>query len=127
MSVQVEAQFCGQCGHNLAPAPSAQKTSETSQEPDLPVPLPPNPQLTADDSLTYVLPSPSFSERPETHKQLERDSEPSMAPQAIENLSAEQSESPFTTHSPFTTQVQLQSARLVHLQSNTFIELPEHL
>lgn len=126
VSVQVEAQFCGQCGYKLTSAPSAPNTSGASQEPELPVPLPPTPQLTADDSLAYVL--PSLAKRPETPIQPEREPEPSVTPQTIGDQKVGRSTpSPFATHSPFATQIQRQSARLVHLQSNTFIELPQHL
>jgi hypothetical protein len=120
VSVQVGAQFCGQCGYNLAPFHSP---SETSNANDFPAPLPPNPQLTTEDSLTYVLPMPSLAERSEMQQHLAE----GQAPNVTEDLRAEAPNSPFATHSAFATQIQLRSARLVHLQSNTSIELPQHL
>jgi hypothetical protein len=127
VSVQMGAQFCGQCGYNLAPVPSASEAS-TPVADDFPAPLPPSPQLTAEDSLTYVLPIPSFAERSEIQPHLKGGLAPNAAPQIVENLRTEaDSNSPFATHSAFATQIQLQSARLVHLQSNTSIELPQHL
>ena len=123
VSVQVEAQFCGQCGHNFVPTSVHSESSAGEEEPELSVLLPPQPQLSAEDSLTYVLPLPSFAESSETRKRLENRTEPgSTAPQITQNQGGDD-----TAHSPFATKIQMQAARLVHVQSNTFIELPQHL
>jgi hypothetical protein len=96
-SVQAGAQFCGQCGHRLAlHAPTADKLETTIQ---LPAPAPPNPKLTLHQMPAHV--APFIAEESRT---------------PVVNTPPQRLTPPLTSN---------RSVRLVHLQSNTFIELPQ--
>lgn len=106
------AQFCGQCGCQLASASPAKEIVEEQ----VPPPPPPTPQLTperqripeiASVPKTDAAPAPSNSQGVS-----ETDTLPQMLTPEIGRSSP--------------TYIQLQAARLVHLQSNTFIELPHY-
>ncbi len=110
-AVQVGAQFCGQCGYGLEQPPVI-SSNVAENELALPAPQPPNPQLTADEIPTYIR-AQRIDSSLESLRKLGNEAPPSPLPH-IEH-----------SYSTPPTQIQRQSARLVHLQSNTFIELPQ--
>ncbi|MGB7417494.1 MAG: FHA domain-containing protein [Thermosynechococcaceae cyanobacterium] len=95
-SLQAGAQFCGQCGHSLAPHASrvADKLETAIQLPPL---SPPNPKRTIHQIPAHVAPFIAEETRPV----------PTIAPPAQPAPAANR------------------SVRLVHLQTSAFIELPQ--
>ena len=136
--VEPDATFCGQCGFNLLPemTENTAKSTETivntseipeaeeSQKPD-PVVLPTIPSIETSSSAKSVTmelektigPDPAMSVNIETEE--------------TGNPSEEKTEKPTTpsitppTNSP--TKLQTYQARLLHLQSNTTVEIPQNL
>jgi pSer/pThr/pTyr-binding forkhead associated (FHA) protein len=108
--VEIKARFCGQCGFNLQLAQGAAilNPKETSSERLLPEPPAPEPVM------TYVDPDLS-SDRPEpTYQPVSAAvSEPEAEPEDVE------------TGTP-STQIQILSAALLHVQSNTLIGLKDY-
>ncbi|MGD1854727.1 MAG: FHA domain-containing protein [Leptolyngbyaceae cyanobacterium] len=120
--VQADASFCGQCGHSLA-----QKTAEPTPTPDPALPaeppsVAPSAELVDPDPL--VLPDPLPIEPPPP---LPAETVPETIPTAVDIYS----EPPITQPAPdvATPQTQIQSitARLLHVQTDTIMELPAGL
>jgi pSer/pThr/pTyr-binding forkhead associated (FHA) protein len=115
-TVQADASFCGQCGFNLRTATVSQSHPET---PDPIVNLPPDlidlDPLVSPDPLVV---SPDMSP----------DSSPAV-PELEEPTPAISSSHPQGVAAPVSsaTQLQQQSAKLLHLQTNVVIELPPGL
>ncbi|TVQ56351.1 MAG: FHA domain-containing protein [Spirulina sp. DLM2.Bin59] len=113
-SVQSDASFCGQCGHNLqASEPVIMNESQNTPPPlpDLPEPDFPPPldfDESAFDESTFDPPESTAFNSPETPPPLPTPA-PSPAP------------------SPAKTQLQVQVASLLHIQTNTELSLPQHL
>jgi hypothetical protein len=140
--VQSDASFCGQCGFNLrnaqtsgqAPAPASATVAPDFDIPDLeppdplvvPEPLIANvqtPDLSAGASMPDLPPPPPAAEA------LAVEEQPDLAiasSSGVGNTIA-QPPPPNLSEPPSKTQLQIQSARLLHLQTNTTIELPQHL
>lgn len=131
-AVQTDASFCGQCGYNLRTAASTQPAESAfnpvlepsaapSAVPDL-LPLdplvPPDPlvapPIPIPNSAPVLEPAPVSAETPTPM--------PSQPP-----AQAEVSRSPATGQSSSTTQLQQQTARLLHLQTSASLELPQSL
>lgn len=132
-SVQADASFCGQCGFDLrtvtaheatatppAPAPvSAQASVDPLAAPSL---MPPDP-LVVPDPIPFNDPgvaTPIASSEPDP---LGASSLPvTMPPQAVQP-----SEPPMPPSPPTATRLQVTQARLLHVQTNSLLELPSTL
>ncbi|HEY9874435.1 MAG TPA: FHA domain-containing protein [Candidatus Obscuribacterales bacterium] len=132
-SVQTDATFCGQCGSGLKP--SSQQTGGNTPPPD---PLPDLPPLETPDPLIPAETLVASSQAP--NQELSSSSLPYPDPAAPlpatvvsqpSGSSYEASVSPPTPPAASTgaakTQLQLQTSRLLHVQTNTMIELPPNL
>jgi len=148
-AVQTDAAFCGQCGFNLRPGSSVPEVETTSvaassvgptvvspSQPDL---IPPQPLVAPEPLVTGNL-GPSlaiFSQRdPLSIPTLPEPPlpEPSLSPPVpvtTEAVATAVNTSPSVANQPAVgvakTQLQQQSARLIHVQTNTPIELPHNL
>ncbi|MEO0867191.1 MAG: zinc-ribbon domain-containing protein, partial [Cyanobacteria bacterium J06642_11] len=126
--VQADASFCGQCGHSLAPQPNA-GTPVVAPPPPLPVdPAASAPELAPD----LVEPDPLVSPEPLTvapPPPLPADPIPENIPTAVDvhNESAVTPPIPPNIAVASQTQIQSLSARLLHVQTDTLIELPAGL
>ncbi|MGB3208636.1 MAG: FHA domain-containing protein [Crinalium sp.] len=124
-SVQTDATFCGQCGSSLKPSTSAK---EVANAPDL---VTPDPLVAPETLVVNPQASPQMPSLPDP--QIAPDLEiPATAistpPQAEAQASVNPSTPPSTTPSGSAkTQLQLQTSRLLHVQTNTLIELPQNL
>jgi ribosomal protein L40E len=113
-TVQTDATFCGQCGYNLqseqSPSSEPEPISENQTAPDLEavpetmVSLPPRPDNLETESSAPLTPPPPLPSQP---------------------VSASELESPAQVAAP--TQMQRQTASLLHQQTDTKIELPQNL
>ncbi len=103
-TIQLDATFCGQCGLNLPPAENAEQLRETMVN-------------------TSDLPGSVENQNPD----------PVVTPviQSIENselvMSKPESEEKTAPPCPAPTLLQIRAAQLVHLQTNTTIEIPSNL
>lgn len=134
-AVQTDASFCGQCGFNLqAPSgsPAADPLSQTLS-PDFDIPdLPPVEPLLEPEVLLGIQPSPlpsgvkpSLSQPLETSAPVETQSSGTAA---MPSTVAQAPITPTPVGSPtYNTQLQTQVARLLHVQTNTLVELPTNL
>lgn len=123
-SVQTDASFCGQCGFDLRA--SAQGTDEpllpptitpgASASPDAPDAIVPDPLIAPDPLLVELQPPPPVSVEAEPPSSpLEPEPVTPLAPAAaVGNVGGR-------------TQLQVQTARLLHVQTNTVVELPQNL
>lgn len=145
-TVQTDASFCGQCGFNLQAAPvGTGVTSAPGSLPDIPDLVTPDPLVSPDPvSVGSQQPSP-VSPLPATvvnqpiSAAAGNESSPdpatlpppptSVASQSATSAPANSSPPPPPLSSPGAakTQLQLQSAYLMHIQTNTKIELPSNL
>ncbi|MEB3213863.1 MAG: FHA domain-containing protein [Leptolyngbyaceae bacterium] len=131
-SVQSDASFCGQCGFNLkAAAPATPAQEPASPPPPVPAGItPPDPEIP-----DLVAPDPLV--QPEA---LSASVPPPVTPASVEEMGSAEASSPpppvpvsaptpapVATASPISTQLQTQSAQLLHIQTNTTLELPSHL
>ena len=132
--VQSDATFCGQCGFNLTTASVATEvepsiaTDITSPMPDLMALDPlvqPEPLVTNNNQTEAMpvaatevskLPIMSVVEEPLTPQPIEAQTAPIVPPVEIA-----------TSKPSYTTQLQQQHARLLHIQTDTLIELPPNL
>jgi pSer/pThr/pTyr-binding forkhead associated (FHA) protein len=156
-SVQTDASFCGQCGFNLAvSAPAAGgTTSAPSPLPDLPDLGTPDPEpnytsppiSTPSSPLPATVVSQPFNSEEENESTSPPDpgtlppSPPPVAPVAASPQAASSSSPPspapqvpsnptpprVTSPGSSKTQLQVTSAKLLHVQTNTLIELPSNL
>ncbi len=142
-SIQLDATFCGQCGHNLKPA--ANKSPILLPPPDVSVPevpaigLPPtvltNPNaelaelsgniaVAAELELAPIavepvlaeLPSPEPVQAPTAPASIAKGRFSTNAPELIEILSP-----------PISTQIQTSAHQLLHVQTSAVLEIPLHL
>ncbi len=124
-SVQTDATFCGQCGSGLKPTTSA---NEVANAPDLvsPDPLVAPETLVVNPQASNQIPS---NPEPQTAPDLEIPAAVvSQPPQATAQVSVNPSSPPSTTPSGSAkTQLQLQTSRLLHVQTDTLIELPQNI
>jgi pSer/pThr/pTyr-binding forkhead associated (FHA) protein len=138
--VQADASFCGQCGFNLkaaqvAPVPAEAAVAQAVPDPkpddlpELPViePLVPPDPLIANPDLGSIPPTEEApDEEPVTGGTDPTTSgdDPANAPQPMAIASpAAMSPAP----GAYSTQLQTQTARMLHVQSNTILELPTNL
>ncbi|MGG6297418.1 FHA domain-containing protein [Leptolyngbya sp. AN02str] len=141
--VQSDASFCGQCGTNLragaSPVPEPAAATPTSAPefaiPDLPLPEPliaPEP-LVVEAQASGIEPGPGFStsDVPEIPTASSGVPTPAIAPQtAAPNVVPPAVTLPgpqVPPTAPSSTQLQTQSAKLLHVQTNSLIELPQQL
>lgn len=148
-TVQSDASFCGQCGYNLLPTPEG----EENQNSDLiPTVVPPLPDLVSPDPLPYeevatvasnsnsaVNLQKSTSDPSLASPQPAPDPAPAPAPAPAPVQSLTQSTVPPQPGSIFSsppaapnvgtpkTQLQQQSAKLIHVQSQSPLEIPQNL
>ena len=126
--VQADASFCGQCGHSLASQPAAESvTPAGAPPPPLPVePAIPSPGVTADlvEPDPLVPPDPL----PAVPPPLSADPLPDNIPTAVD-IYSESATTQSAPDVPAATQTQIQSlaARLLHVQTDTLVELPASL
>ena len=124
-SVQTDATFCGQCGSSLKPSTSA---PEVGNVPDL---VPPDPLVVAETLVVTPQASPQMPSipAPQTAPDLEVPATAQLTPpQVTAQVSANPSSPPSTPSSGSAkTQLQLQTSRLLHVQTDTLIELPQNL
>jgi FHA domain/Double zinc ribbon len=133
-SVQADAGFCGQCGFNLQGATKAVASSIAPSVPDISSPDLSAPDLSAPDFSPLeplVPPDPLMVPiEPVTAGSSSSDpSEPLVEPpvaQVIEPVIEPLPSAPLSPP-PSATQLQTQTARLLHVQTNTNIELPANL
>ena len=151
--VQTDASFCGQCGFNLQAAPessSAPASVPASEEASVPanVSLPPTlspdfqiPDLPPVEPLISPEPIAGVSLPDESGNVVEPPAEPPAAPAELEPIAeapaapplpiqpAVPMPSPAFSNPPgiSSTQLQTQVARLLHVQTNTTIEIPTTL
>lgn len=135
-SVQTDASFCGQCGFNLQAAAQGGTSgipatiSPDFDLPDLPQPEPlvlPDPLVAAPvaEAASSAAPEPpAASAAPEP---LATSAASTSAASTSMPPSPAVAASPPVSPSPYKTQLQTQSARLLHVQTNTPIELPSTL
>jgi hypothetical protein len=136
--VQADASFCGQCGSNLRVAggagagqqPASVSSASVPVQPDLPdVPdlpdlITPEPLVTPDPLVV----SPEVASPVQPAAVAEPAAEP--APTTSPDLAAHQPTSPPTPSpqlSSGATRLQQQTARLLHVQTNASLELPQNL
>jgi hypothetical protein len=125
--VQTDATFCGQCGYNLQPS-----TAESeAQEPAI-----------GSDPLSGEIPATAVSNSEASSNQEFESAQPLTPPDpllgvspGLESETSTPTPKPVVTAQPSppppapssATQLQVQTARLVHVQTNTTLELPQHL
>jgi FHA domain/Double zinc ribbon len=139
-SVQADASFCGQCGFNLqgAAAPTSSKSPDSTVPNNLPdqasanAPTPSVPEiaplepLMAPDPLMFPA-EPAAVEAAESAPGLSIESPESPAQEPISSSSPQGSApAPSPPLAP-STQLQTQTARLLHVQTNLTLELPTNL
>jgi hypothetical protein len=136
-SVQADASFCGQCGFNLksnaaigtsssSPATPGSNAPDNASDIDIPDLMPPDPLVSpeplspvAQSGVSEVGAEPMLSEPPLSEPPLPMPAGPS-------NVSPPAPPSPPEPGS-YTTRLQHQTAHLLHIQTNTLIEIPQNL
>ncbi|MEL6222992.1 MAG: FHA domain-containing protein [Cyanobacteria bacterium J06627_8] len=126
-SVQSDASFCGQCGFNLkaaAQSPEAAPSPPPPVPPDVVTPDPDVPDLVTPDPL--VQPDVLATPIPPISPAAAEASAPDMSPPPPVSVG---SSTPLSNGNgvPMRTQLQTQSAGLLHIQTNTMLELPSNL
>lgn len=127
--VQSDASFCGQCGYNLQAAPAAsppEAVAVPTIAPDFEIPdLPsPDPLIPPDPLVASALPTDPLSEAPPLVPPVAPPAAPPVVPTPVPAVSPQV---PVSGSSPAATQLQTQTARLLHVQTNSLIELPLNL
>lgn len=112
-SVQSDASFCGQCGFSLLPAVSAVEQSPPLPVATIPPLIPPEPLLTPDPIAVGATPASDLEPSP-----VSTGAGFSPLSPAVETAAASISQP---------TLLQQPAACLLHLQTNTPVELPPHL
>lgn len=142
--VQADASFCGQCGFNLRtakagglpptaiPGGNASQVAPSFAIPDLPPPEPPiQPEplmVNPPDPVPSPEPFPPPEPFPALPDPLPPPPELAAPPAAPDPLPIAQAPPPLAgTPVGSQTQLQVMSARLLHVQTNTTVELPPHL
>lgn len=137
-SVQADASFCGQCGFNLqgaakpivspSPTPLSATVSPDFDLPNLPELTMPDPLVSPDPLVVSSLGSSAASEPLESATLPEAAAEPVASPVATNPpVSVPSAPSPAPIPSSSQTQLQTQIVRLLHVQTNQFVELPLNL
>lgn len=130
-TVQTDASFCGQCGFNL----KAAFVHETSNGPinhlnpgGLPDLIPASPQVVPGSVVEEQFTPPEKVLPGEEHLSPEIAAAPA-APPVLESelLAAPNERSPIPRSPEGKTQLQQQTVRLLHVQTNTLIEFPQNL
>ncbi|MEG4390905.1 FHA domain-containing protein [Microcoleus sp. BROC3] len=138
-AVQTDAAFCGQCGFNLRPGSIVPEVEVTVPSPSpvgptvvsSPVPdLPPSEPLMAMEPLVTLNNGPNLEKTPASIPTI-----PEPPPSTSVPVTTESVATPVNTSPPVPgpqpgvakTQLQQQSARLLHVQTNTPMELPHSL
>lgn len=134
-TVQTDASFCGQCGSNLKG-----KTPMGGNETSANNPLPDLPELVNPDPLVEIEPVSMNPQVPEPEQNATSPPTPEPSSQVPATIVSKPENSgtttpPASSSSPAPpasttssqTQLQVQSAQLLHLQTNTPIELPQNL
>ncbi|MDV3347620.1 FHA domain-containing protein [Leptolyngbyaceae cyanobacterium CCMR0082] len=124
-TVQADASFCGQCGHSLAnqavpvAEPSAPAEPVSTDDPPTPLPVGSSSDLIEPDPL--VPPDPLSVAPPPP---LPADPVPETIPTAVDIVSEPPTTQPMASVTTPQTQIQIQTARLLHIQTDTILELP---
>lgn len=142
-TVQADASFCGQCGFNLQSAPPAHPAVSAPVSSELPnlnvsseIPDLSPPQLDVSSEIPDLTPPDPLIQPDPIFPQSESGQPSPAATQAVGATPASayppagsaQAEAPSPPVTPAnTTQLQQQVARLLHIQTNTVIELPHNL
>ncbi|NJL41471.1 MAG: FHA domain-containing protein [Leptolyngbyaceae cyanobacterium SM1_4_3] len=129
-TVQADASFCGQCGFNLRTAAVKAESAElppTVAPIEIPDLLPAEPLVEPEPLMAGV---PQAESEVGTANSFEHSFE--QAPSAVGESHAAHSSAPPPAVAPapsadFKTQLQIQSARLLHVQTDTTVELPQNL
>ncbi|PSB27827.1 FHA domain-containing protein [Stenomitos frigidus] len=131
-TVQADASFCGQCGYNLRTAASNQPAESVVHSAAAPEAVPVMPELLPLDPL--VPPDPLVAPPmalPDTPVALEApDPMPAASPIPVISQPSANGEAVAVSppaQSSSTTQLQQQTARLLHLQTSASLELPQSL
>lgn len=128
--VQADASFCGQCGHNLANQPAPDSGASTP-----PPPLPAEPTPSEPDSATPVSTDPDPIQAdplvppdplPVAPPPIPADPIPENIPTAVNAENVTVTAQPDVAASP-QTQLQSFSVRLLHVQTDTLMELPRSI
>lgn len=125
-TIQSDAAFCGQCGHNLQPAPTTPPVEEEEARPTVvspPVaPVTPEPLVTPEPVVSSATSSPNLEKS-------SPDPEPVGVGSAVETgeMNSTASTAPVPQTASANTQLQNQSANLLHIQTNVSVELPPNL
>lgn len=141
-SVQTDATFCGQCGSNLQRSTPTEATTEAAIATDIPDLVSPEPLVQTEPIVIIKTqtssptpdptPIPPMGSVPQEPVSSTLNISPPI-PTAAERVTSEQvSSSPPTPPSPTPsgssrTQLQQQTAKLLHVQTNTIIELQPNL
>ena len=148
--VQTDASFCGQCGYDLRqlaeassvpaappPSPAAYSMEEPASEDDMPDLTPPDPLIEPDPIPLTTAEANGLESAPPDASEFLSSTPPLKSPVfAEEAVFAEEvavSSSPPTNHSGYpdaggeSTQLQVAEVRLLHVQTNTLIELQRNL
>lgn len=150
-SVQSDASFCGQCGFNLKTAATETPTSpgdldlpDETVAPDFDIPdlVPPDPLVPPEpvamsaeaeaSSPTAEMPPPPPPPEPEAEQPVSSTAptEPdysAMPPPPVPSPAAVVANPPAAPAAMGSTQLQVQTAKLLHVQTDSLIELPAHL
>ncbi len=132
-TVQTDASFCGQCGYNLRtagaqPTASAPNPSpEEASSPPIPDLLPLDPLVPPDPLVAPPLPMP-VSSPPLTFEPPDPVPVAALTPVPSESAAKPEAIAASTPgQGSSTTQLQQQTARLLHLQTSASLELPQSL
>lgn len=118
-TVQADATFCGQCGQNLAPQAQSSSSTEEGEAANPSAPLP-----------ATVVSQQGGKEAEEPKTEVEASPTPPPVPATAAGKQSEENSPPVTSSAPAknaATQLQIQTANLLHLQTDTKIELPQNL
>lgn len=139
-AVQTDAAFCGQCGFNLRPGsyvPEVETTPAAASSVGPTVVSPPQPDLIQPEPLVEPFPlvtanlGPNLEKTPVNIPTLPDPPQSPPLPVTTEAVATSVNTSPPVASVPAVgvakTQLQQQSARLIHVQTNTPIELPHNL
>lgn len=127
-TIQSDALFCGQCGTHLKPSTPEKVENQT-------LPISEEKESSAIDVPELIVPDPLVELEPlvSSHglpSEIEVSSDPITPPLPIPEMGAEeslpQSPPPLPTASASQTQLQQQTARLLHVRTNQTVELPSH-
>jgi FHA domain/Double zinc ribbon len=148
-SIQLDATFCGQCGHNLkstgdvkspigssSPEPVAATTAPSGLPPTVltnpmanivaPANEPVAPVVATSPAIVPIVVEPQPISQPEIQPIVQLEANPPVIIEPV--VSVEPTPvTPAITTPPVSTQLQQPARQLMHLQSNTAVEIPAHL